>query len=134
MDADMTSHGSLTAVDLITGKPAWRVEDIKAECDAKPTPPCGIAVITPPTVVGGVVFAGLIDGTLRAYDTSSGNEVWRFDTAREFDGVNGLKGNGGSLGNGGPVVVGNRIYVTSGFSILNVGMPGNVLLAFQIPR
>lgn len=134
MDADMSSDGSLTAVDLITGQAVWRVENITAECDGKPTPPCGNAVLTPPTVAGGVVFAGLVDGTLRAYDTRDGREVWRYDTARDFDGVNGLQGNGGSLGNGGPVIVGNRIYVTSGFNILNTGIPGNVLLAFEIPR
>lgn len=134
MNADMTSNGSLTAVDLMTGQSVWRVENIEVACAGKPTPPCGSAVITPPTVVGDVVFVGLIDGTLRAYATADGSEVWRFDTAREFDGVNGRRGQGGSLGNGGPVVVGDRIYVTSGFSILNVGLPGNVLLTFEIPR
>ena len=80
------------------------------------------------------MFAGLLDGTLRAYDTRNGSEVWRFDTAREFTGVNGLEGNGGSLGNGGPVIVGNRIYITSGFNMLNTGIAGNVLFAFEIPR
>jgi len=134
MNADLSSNGSLTAVDLITGEAAWRVENIEADCAGKPTPPCGTAVMTPPTVAGGVVFVGLVDGTLRAYDTTNGEEVWKFDTAREFDGINGQRGSGGSLGNGGPVVVGNRIYVTSGFNILNVGMPGNVLLSFEIPR
>lgn len=134
MDADLSSDGSLTAVDLITGKVVWRVDNIEAVCAGKPTPPCGSAVLTPPTVAGGVVFAGLLDGTLRAYDTRNGNEVWRFDTARDFSGVNGLKGNGGSLGNGGPVIVGNRVYITSGFNILNTGIAGNVLLAFEIPR
>lgn len=134
MDADLSSDGSLTAVDLITGKAVWRVENIEPVCAGKPTPPCGSAVLTPPTVAGGVVFAGLLDGTLRAYDTRNGSEVWRFDTAREFSGVNGLEGNGGSLGNGGPVIVGNRIYITSGFNMLNTGIAGNVLFAFEIPR
>ncbi len=134
MNADMSSNGSLTAVDLLTGEPAWRVEGVTPACENKPTPPCGNAFITPPTVVGEVVFAGLIDGTLRAYAKRDGREVWRFDTAREFEGVNGRRGRGGSLGNGGPVVVGNRVYVTSGFNMLNVGLPGNVLLAFDIPE
>ena len=35
MNADLTSNGSLTAIDLITGKAAWRVEDIKAHCEDK---------------------------------------------------------------------------------------------------
>ena len=99
----------------------------------EPTP-CGNAILTPPTVAGHVVFVGLIDGTLRAYDADSGREVWVFDTARAYDGVNGQSGSGGSLGNGGAVVAGDALYIMSGFNILNVGMPGNVLLAFTIPR
>ena len=31
-------------------------------------------------------------------------------------------------------VVGDALYVMSGFSVLNIGLPGNVLLAFDIPR
>ena len=132
MDADLSSHGSLTAVDLMTGLPAWRVDAIDARCADKPVP-CGNAVLTPPTVVGEVVFVGLVDGTLRGYATATGAEVFVYDTARAYQGVNGRAGRGGSLGNGGPVVAGNRLYIMSGFNMLNVGMPGNVLLAFDIP-
>lgn len=131
MDADLTSSGSLTAVDLITGKAAWRVENIEARCEGKPLP-CGNAVLTPPTVAGEVVFVGLVDGTLRGYAVEDGKELFVFDTARSYTGVNGLSGDGGSLGNGGPVVVGNQLFIMSGFSMLNVGLPGNVLLAFDI--
>lgn len=134
MNADMSSNGSLTAVDLITGEALWRVENIVPECEGRPTPPCGTAFMSPPSVVGDVVFAGLIDGTLRAYDKRSGRQIVSYNTARDYDGINGLKGNGGSLGNGGPVIAGDRLYIVSGFNILNVGIPGNVLLSFKIPR
>ena len=131
MDADMSSDGSLTAVDLVSGQAVWRVDKITAECGETAKSPCGNAVLTAPTVIGDVVFVGLLDGTLRAYDRRSGREIIRYNTARSFDGVNGLRGNGGSLGNGGPVIVGDHLYIVSGFSILNVGMPGNTLLAFK---
>lgn len=134
MDADMVSDGSLTAVDLLTGKPVWRVEDMTPRCADKPTPPCGNGVLTPPTVAGDVVLVGLLDGTLRGYDAASGEAVLVYDTARTFEGVNGRTGRGGSLGNGGPVVTGDAVYFMSGFGMLNVGMPGNVLLAFDLPR
>ncbi len=134
MDADGVSNGSLTAVDLMTGKAVWRVENIDAECDQQPSPPCGTAVLTPPTVAGEVVFVGLLDGTLRAFGVADGKPLWRYNTAREYDGANGLTGRGGSLGNGGPVIVGNTLYITSGFSLMNIGLPGNVLLAFDIPE
>ena len=54
-------------------------------------------------------------------------------SARDFAGINGRTGNGGALGNGGPVVAGDHVYVNSGFNILNVGLPGNVLLAYRLP-
>jgi polyvinyl alcohol dehydrogenase (cytochrome) len=130
---DQKAHGKVTAIDLISGKVVWQVENIKAVCDGKPVP-CSNGVLTPPTIVDEVVFVGLLDGTLRAYDINTGRAIWLFDTAREFDGVNGLTGRGGSLGNGGAVVVDDKLYITSGYDMLTVGIPGNVLLAFDIPR
>jgi hypothetical protein len=32
------------------------------------------------------------------------------------------------------VISGNRLYVMSGMDLLNVGLPGDVLLAFEIPQ
>ena len=75
------------------------------------------------------------DGELRAYDTASGEPVWTFDTVRDYETANGRKGFGGSLGSfGGPVIVKNRLYVSSGMDTFNIGMPGNVLLVFEIPE
>ena len=33
-------------------------------------------------------------------------------------------------GDGGPVIAGDQLFIMSGFSMLNIGLPGNVLLAF----
>lgn len=129
MDADGVSNGSLTAVDAMTGKPAWRVENIQADCTGKPTPPCGTGFVSPPTIAGDTVLAGLIDGTLRAYDRASGVQRWQFDTARGFPTRNGIEGHGGSLGIGGPIIVDGTIYLVSGWGMLNVGLPGNLLIA-----
>ncbi len=133
MNSDLSSDGSLTAVDLVSGKPAWRVDRIAARCGGLPTPPCGNAVYSPPTVAGQVVFVGLQDGTLRGYATATGRELVVLETAKKYEGVNGLPGAGGSIANGGPVIVGNMLYIMSGFQMLNVGLPGNVLLAWEIP-
>ena len=85
--------------------------------------------------MGGFVFTGTNDGVLRAFDTATGEQVWSFDTVREFQTVNGRKGHGGSLGSfGGPVIVKNRLYMSSGMDQFNIGLPGNVLLAFEIPE
>ena len=48
MDIDLNSNGSLTAVDLMTGKSVWRVENSDDRCEGKKKPPCGTAVSTPP--------------------------------------------------------------------------------------
>ena len=84
-------------------------------------------------MAGGVVFTGTGDGVLRAYDTATGKPVWTFDTVREYETVNGRKGFGGGLGSfGGPVIVKNRLYVSSGMDQFNIGLPGNVVLAFEL--
>jgi polyvinyl alcohol dehydrogenase (cytochrome) len=75
------------------------------------------------------VFAGSLDGHLRAYDAATGAVVWDFDTVRQFDTVNGLPAYGGALSGPGVTVAGGMVFANSGYS--NFGMmPGNVLLAF----
>jgi polyvinyl alcohol dehydrogenase (cytochrome) len=83
------------------------------------------------TAVPGLVFAGSMDGGVRAYSAESGAIVWTFDTNREFETVNGVKANGGAMDGPGPVVAGGMVYVTSGYVSL-IGRPGNVLLAFGV--
>jgi polyvinyl alcohol dehydrogenase (cytochrome) len=78
----------------------------------------------------GVVFAGGMDGWLRAHDSTTGALLWQYDTAREFEALGGLTARGGSLGGGAaPVFADGVMYVMSGYGIYN-HMPGNVLLAF----
>ena len=130
-----TADGSFVALDLSTGKIVWRTSvDAKKTCKGKPgIPLCTNAFATPPTVAGEVVFTGSNDGVLRAYNRRNGKLVWSYDTYREFTGANGIRGHGGSLGFGGPTVVNDHVYIMTGHSIFGLGMPGNVLLSFEIP-
>jgi polyvinyl alcohol dehydrogenase (cytochrome) len=130
---DLTAKGSFSAIDLSTGKIAWRVEGPKDTCSGKPTQ-CSNAYLSIPTVAGDVVWVGNQDGVLRAYARADGRLVWSFDTTREFTGANGAAGRGGSIANGGPVIAGNRVYVMAGWGVLNMGMPGNTLLSFEVPQ
>lgn len=121
--------GGLLALDLVTGKQTWSSPAVMPACAALPG--CSASQQAPATSIPGVVFAGSLDGHIRAYDSSDGHVVWDFDTARTYKTVNGVAAHGGSINYAGPVVAGGVVYVTSGYST-NAGMPGNVLLAFSV--
>jgi polyvinyl alcohol dehydrogenase (cytochrome) len=78
-----------------------------------------------------VVFAGSMDGGVRAYAADDGETIWRFDTNRDFDTVNGVPASGGAIDGPGPIVAGGMVFVSSGYVSL-IGRPGNVLLAFSV--
>ena len=122
--------GGLAAIDVRTGKLIWKVMPPPPAC--KGTPGCSAGQLAAVTAVPGVVFSGSMDGHLRAYSTKDGKILWDFDTTPEFTTVNGVKAHGGSMSGSGPTVSGNMVYVTSGFDV-TAGMPGNVVLAFEVP-
>jgi polyvinyl alcohol dehydrogenase (cytochrome) len=66
---------------------------------------------------------------VRGYNAEDGTVIWDFDTAREFQTVNGIKAKGGSIDGPGVVVANGMVFINSGYSRFG-GMPGNVLLAF----
>jgi len=56
--------------------------------------------------------------------------LWEYNTAHEYDTVNGVAGKGGSINGPGPVIAGDMLFTNSGYAYLGTGAPGNVLLAF----
>jgi polyvinyl alcohol dehydrogenase (cytochrome) len=120
--------GGLIAIQLATGKQLWLTKPPKPACAA--TSGCSAAQSAPVTVIPGVAFLGSWDGHIRAYETKAGAIIWDFDTAQEFQTVNGVKAHGGSIVSMAPVVAGGTLYMTSGYS--GNAMPGNVLLAFTV--
>jgi polyvinyl alcohol dehydrogenase (cytochrome) len=125
-DTNPLLGGGLFALSLRTGRQAWYAPPEKPACTA--TFGCSAAQMAPPTAIPGVVFAGSLDGHLRAYDSRDGKAIWDFDTARDFPTTNGVKAHGGSLNGAGPTVVHGMVYVNSGYTN---AMAGNVLLAFS---
>jgi polyvinyl alcohol dehydrogenase (cytochrome) len=120
--------GGLFAMEMATGKKLWQTPAPKPTCLA--VKGCSAAQPAPVTVIPGVAFLGSWDGHIRAYETKAGKIIWDFDTAHDFQTVNGVKANGGSINAMAPVVAGGMLYMTSGYS--GAGMPGNVLLAFSV--
>ena len=109
----------VAALRLETGELAWRA-----------SPADGGAA--PVSVIPGVLFFGSSAGVVYAYSTDDGKALWQFDTAREFETVNGVAAKGGTINAAGPVAAGGMLFVPSGYSELGNGVRGNVLLAFGV--
>jgi polyvinyl alcohol dehydrogenase (cytochrome) len=115
------------AVDVATGRVKWfnRAVDV---CEGREFCQPGISAAA--SAIPGAVVAGGMDGWLRAYDRESGRILWQFDTAVQYQTLNGSLARGGSIGGGaGPVFRDEMMFVNSGYGIY-FHMPGNVLLAF----
>lgn len=115
----------LVAMDLATGVEKW-FRPLK-------TPEQMAAhrgIVAAVSVIPGVFFAPGMDGILRAVSTTDGSPIWEFDTAQEFQTVNGVPAKGGSIGAGGASIAGGMVFVGSGYVGFQNGVPGNVLLAF----
>jgi polyvinyl alcohol dehydrogenase (cytochrome) len=117
--------GGLTALRVTDGSRAW----FAAPPPCGSVPACSPAQPAAVTAIPGVVFAGSLDGHLRAYAARDGAVLWDVDTVREYDTVNGVKARGGAIDGPGAVVVNGMVLVNSGYTRQG-GIPGNVLLAF----
>lgn len=126
-DNNPLAGGGLFALDLRNGKQVWFAAPPKPACVGSFG--CSAAQMAPPTAIPGVVFAGSLDGHLRAYDTRDGSVIWDFNTAREFRTTNGVKAHGGSMNGSGPTIVSGMMFVNTGYTN---AMDGNVLLAFSV--
>lgn len=125
---DPKTGGGLTALRIADGTKAWYAPPIV--CSAGAPSGCSPTQSAAVTAIPGIVFSGSNDGHLRGYGSEDGKILWDFDTAREFQTVNGSKARGGSIDGPGAVIVNGMVFVNSGYSRFG-GMPGNVLLAFE---
>lgn len=128
-DKDKPAFPGLHALRVADGNALWSVIE-KDQCghvDWQCAPGLSAAI----TLIPGVVFAGSLDGRLDAYATNNGRALWMYNTNREFTSVNGVKATGGTIDSAGPVVVGDQLFVNSGYAKFGE-KAGNVLLAFKI--
>ncbi len=122
------SRPGLYALEPATGTLLWKntPDDI---CYGREY--CDPGILASIVGIPGVIFAGHMDGRVRAYDTDDGTVLWSFDTSQPLPTLSGKPGQGGSVGGGGPVVHDGMVYVNSGYG-LYFHMPGNVLAAFSV--
>jgi len=123
---DPRQGGGLTALRVRDGSVAWSAPPIV--CVANAPSGCSPAQSAAVSAIPGMVFSASMDGHLRGYSAEDGKVIWDFDTAREFQTVNGIKARGGSIDGPGPVIANGMVFINSGYSRFG-GMPGNVLLA-----
>lgn len=122
---DPSAGGGVTALRISDGSVEWHAEPPPCAGRANCSPAQSAAV----TAIPGAVFAGSLDGHLRAYSAIDGKMLWDFDSVRDYQTVNGVKGSGGAIDGAGPIVVNGMVLVTSGYPRFG-GIAGNVLLAF----
>lgn len=124
---DPEQGGELVALAITNGERLWATKRVDPDCAKRPA--CSASLQAPATAARGVVFAGSMDGHLRAYASTTGEVLWDVATAESFETVNGVSAHGGAINGSGPVIANGWVYVQSGYGALG-GMPGNVLLAF----
>jgi polyvinyl alcohol dehydrogenase (cytochrome) len=128
VNPDRPISPGLYALDLMNGDIDWSIPAPDDTCLGRPG--CFPGNSAAPSMIPGVVFAGGLDGYIRAHSTDDGSVLWEYDTTGEHDTVNGVPGRGGSIDGPGPVIANGMVYVNSGYGAFGQ-MPGNVLLAFS---
>jgi polyvinyl alcohol dehydrogenase (cytochrome) len=118
---DGTVQWSFTATADCSGDRPQRVPTCKGN----------IGLSGPPTVIDGAVVEGSVDGFLRVFDASSGKVLWSFDTAKPWQGVNGVAGHGGAIDNASIVAANGLLFVNSGYGLMGGQRAGNVFIAFR---
>ncbi len=137
-DYDPKIKPGLYALNALNGKIKWQFN---------PAPPAGVDATAStnsrngwrgnvfsavPIVIDGAVVSAAMDGTVFVNDKNTGTLLWSYQTARDFDGINGVKGSGGSIDSNSIIAANGLLLVNSGYGTM--GKPGNMLLAFKPKR
>ena len=123
-------HPGLHALDLVSGEILWR-NTLPNTCPADLKFLCWPGISAAVSSSPGLVFAGSLDGKLRAFDGDNGDILWTHNTHQAYDTVNGVEGSGGAIEADGPVIANGQLFVTSGYDKW-AELPGNVLLVFAV--
>ena len=123
------AHPGIHALRLSTGEFVWR-NDLPDKCEQSRFL-CWQGISAAVTSTPDLVFAGGLDGILRAFDTDTGDILWETNTRQNFGIRNGIEARGGSIEADGPVIVDGRVYISSGYEKW-AEAPGNVLLVYSI--
>ena len=73
---------------------------------------------------------GSLDGRLFVIDARTGRELWKYDSLRDYQTLNGVPAKGGSIDGASIVAVNGLLLSGSGYGMFGQA-PGNALLAFK---
>jgi len=121
------------ALDLETGVVKWKVRNYHTFKGRRVDSIYSAAL----SVSNDLLFAGSLDGVVRAFRTDTGEELWSFNSAIEVTGKDGFVGNGGTIDSVGPIPVKDALFLNSGYSSFGLkgkynGGPGNALFIFRL--
>lgn len=92
---------------------------------------CDPGVSSAVTAIPGVLFAGHLDGFLRAYNKEDGRVLWEYDTKQAVPAVNGLMAKGGGMSGPGATVANGQVFLNSGYGF-SAHIPGNMFAVFGV--
>lgn len=133
------AHPGVYALNLLSGDIVWQVHPQHAVASGRlHTTQVDSIYSAALSVTNDVVFAGSLDGELKALRSSDGKQLWSYQTAQSFVDVDGHAGNGGSIDSIGAVPAGTDLYVNSGYDTFGgindfQAGPGNALFVFRLP-
>ncbi|MFK7730802.1 MAG: PQQ-binding-like beta-propeller repeat protein [Pseudomonadales bacterium] len=94
---------------------------------------CDLGVSSAVTAIPGVLFAGHLDGFLRAYNKKDGRVLWEYDTKQAVPAVNGVMAKGGSMSGPGATIANGHVFLNSGYGF-SAHMPGNMFAVFGVSK
>ena len=83
VNPDRELSPGLYALDLMTGEVVWRATMPEEACEGRRR--CYSSNSAGVTSIDGVVFAGGLDGFIRAHSAEDGRVIWEFDTTQPVD-------------------------------------------------
>lgn len=118
----------LNALDAATGEVLWSTS-MDGICGERT--PCHPGLSAAIVATADLVFAGGLDGFIRAFDAATGAIIWSVDTWGDYEAVNGGLASGGTIDVHGPMIAGDMMFVQSGYASQGL-QGGNAFLAFAL--
>jgi polyvinyl alcohol dehydrogenase (cytochrome) len=134
-EGDPNIKSGIYALDANTGAIKWQFNPVPPDGSPVPAPGTrggwrGNILSAAPAVIDGAVVSAALNGAVYVNDAKTGKLLWTYETAKEYDGINGVKGKGGAIDSNSITAMNGLLLVNSGYGMF--GQPGgNMLLAFK---